>query len=95
MSSIVGHAAVGAAIYLARAKIRDRRAVLALPVLVFLAIAPDLDYPLAWFFHVHTAVRWTHSIVFCLAVATAAWLLTSRQRVTMAWPFGFVAFSIA
>ncbi len=36
--------------------------------LMCVAILPDLDYPLVWFFHVVLPIRYIHSLGFCLGI---------------------------
>lgn len=80
MSSIVGHMAAGTAAYLACNRFSDRRARLALPVFVTLAICPDLDYLAIWLLDAVPSPRFTHSILFGLAAAMIAWLCTRSMR---------------
>lgn len=80
MSSLLGHAAAGAAFYLANNRLGDRQAIRALPVFIFLAVCPDLDYLSIWLFHAVPAPRITHSAAFGLATASLVWMSTARLR---------------
>lgn len=80
MSSIVGHAATGAAIYLAHGRLGDRRGLWALSAFVFLAICPDLDYLAIWLFHAVPAPRITHSALFGLGTASLVWWVIEHAR---------------
>lgn len=80
MSSLLGHAAAGVAFYLANNRLNDRQAIRALPVFVFLAICPDLDYLSIWLFHAVPAPRITHSAAFGLASASLVWMSTGHLR---------------
>ncbi len=80
MSSLLGHAAAGVAFYWANNRLSDRQAIRALPVFVFLAICPDLDYLSIWLFHAVPAPRITHSAAFGLASASLVWMSTGHLR---------------
>ncbi len=80
MSSVVGHAAAGVAAYLACHRPGARPSFRALPVFVFLAVCPDLDYLAIWMSHAVPAPRVTHSLLFGLATATAVWLCAKPLR---------------
>ncbi len=73
LSSLIGHVAVGAALYLGHAGSRLPYPRIALPVLALLAVMPDFDYFAFWFFGIDTNPRFTHSLVFATAAALAAW----------------------
>lgn len=73
MSSILGHAAAGAAAYFAYGRVSYRSGFLLLPVIVFLAICPDLDYLALWILNLHVTPRFTHSLIFGVLTALAAW----------------------
>jgi hypothetical protein len=62
MSSLFAHAAVGAAL-----AGTGRRPWACRCATAAAALAPDLDYPLAWFAGVRFPIRYTHSLGFCLA----------------------------
>jgi len=80
MSSLVGHLACGVAVYLAQpAHHRAPRALL--PVLVWLAICPDLDYLAFWLWHIDFQPRFSHSIAFAVATSTLAYLALWRWRI--------------
>lgn len=89
MSSIIGHAATGIAVYLARNRLGDRRSLWALPVFAFAAICPDFDYFAVWLFHYPAQPRISHSILFAAAVSLAAWWGTRRfaERTSANVPF--------
>ena len=76
MSSIIGHAAAGAAAYLACNRLVNNRSWWALPVFTFLAICPDLDYFAVWLFGYTANPRISHSILFALVMSLLAWWCT-------------------
>lgn len=78
MSSFVGHAGAGAATFLAAYRWSNRASRAVLPAAVALAISPDLDYLALWLLHTHGPLRLTHSLLFCLLAALAAWWLLPR-----------------
>jgi inner membrane protein len=80
MSSIVGHAGAGVAVYLACNRASDRTTLRALPAFVLLAVCADLDYFAIWLWHVHATPRLTHTLVFCFAASLIVWLGTRRWR---------------
>lgn len=80
MSSLIGHVAAGAAVFLAYNRMSERKALWALPAFVLLAIGPDLDYLAFWLFHAIPSPRITHSLLFALAAASLIWLSTSYLR---------------
>lgn len=95
MSSIVGHAGAGVAVYLCSAGVKYRRARLALPMLVLLAIVPDFDYLAYWIFGIHAEPRFTHSLVFALLASGLAWRLTGFLRRSDPGFPGFLACGVA
>ncbi len=80
MSSFVGHVAAGTAIYLSCHRLGDKPVRWALPVLVLLAISPDVDYLPRWLLGVDPQVRFTHSLLFCLGMSGLAWALSAPLR---------------
>lgn len=76
MSSFLGHAAAGAAIFLCRSRLDAPHARWALLLCVLLALAPDADYLLIWFFQFPARPRLTHTLLFCLGVSALAGLVT-------------------
>ncbi len=74
MSSFVGHAAAGAAIYLSQRKLQPLRYNSGLAMCVLLAVAPDLDYLVSWIARIKIEPRATHSILFCLGIALLAYV---------------------
>lgn len=89
MSSIVGHAATGIAVYLACNRLGDRRSLWALPVFAFGAVCPDFDYFAVWLFHYSALPRISHSILFAVAVSLMAWWSTRHlvKRTSANVPF--------
>jgi len=90
VSSFVGHASVGVALYASRHALRARPVWWALPVMVFLAMSPDIDYLGLWLLSIVPRPRITHSLLFCLGVATFAWAAVvlrgdSARRVLPWW----------
>ena len=80
MSSFVGHAAVGVSLCLARNRLDAPQVRWALPLLVLLAISPDLDYLALWIFHFQPHPRVTHSLLFCLGASLLAWVASEPAR---------------
>ncbi len=64
MSSFVGHSLTGAVIYFYDHQ-TSKNSLLWLCWLMFLAIFPDIEYGLLWFFGTSFPIRFTHSFVFC------------------------------
>ena len=95
MSSIIGHLAAGAAVHLSRSRCTDPQARTALPLLLFLAIAPDLDYLPLWLLGTTSSARFSHSLLFCLALSTVIWLLFLPVRRKNASFPGWLALFIA
>lgn len=79
MSSLIGHAAAGATAFLATYRLHDAQARPLLPVFALLAICPDFDYFALWFFHAAAETRFTHSLLFCVVVATIAAIVLRRS----------------
>ena len=73
MSSLIGHVAVGTALYLGHAGSRSPYPRMALPVLVLLAVLHDFDYFAIWFFGIDTHPRFTHSLAFAVGASLVAW----------------------
>lgn len=89
MSSFLGHAGTGMALFLSRSPLRSPSARLGLPACVLLAIAPDLDYLAYWLFHANAEPRWTHSLLFALAASLLVWQalrLTGSVARSLPWP---------
>lgn len=80
MTTFIGHAATGAAIYLCKNRLNEPQTRWGLPLLIFLAIAPDLDYLLLWFFKFNLQSRISHSLAFCLFISTLLWILIHKFR---------------
>ena len=75
MSSIFGHALIGASIGdNANPKSKADKAFLYL-FFVALSINPDLDYLPTWFFGLNMEPRYSHSVLGCLAISLAGLLL--------------------
>ena len=91
MSSFLGHIASGAAVYLAQ-KHRQQKSGWLLPVLILLAIFPDLDYLAFWFFDINFEPRFSHSLWVCLGISGIAWLATWRFRIPFTM-FALASFS--
>jgi inner membrane protein len=90
MSSFLGHASTGAALFLAQSPLRSPVARLGLPACVLLAIAPDFDYLAYWLLHVNSEPRWTHSLLFALAASLMVWLALRQSGSaarSIAWPW--------
>ncbi|HEX8611201.1 MAG TPA: metal-dependent hydrolase [Telluria sp.] len=91
MSSLIGHAATGAAVFFAHAPGAPPRPRLALALLVALALLPDLDYLPYWLFGIHSEPRWTHSLIVALAASALAWAASRHAREGAALPFAALA----
>jgi inner membrane protein len=79
MSSIVGHAAAGVTVFLSCVRWRDPRTRLAVVPCVFLATCADFDYVAVWGFGYAVNPRFTHSVLFALAIAGV--VRTAMRRV--------------
>ena len=89
MSSFLGHASTGVALFLSQSTLRSPAARFGLPACVVLAIAPDFDYFAYWLFHVNSEPRWTHSLLFALAASLLvrqALRLSGDAARTISWP---------
>jgi inner membrane protein len=75
MSSLFGHALVGAALYFAKPRPIVSATLLMGGVVVGLAVLPDCDYLVFWLLGFEIEPRLTHSLGFCLGVGFAAGLL--------------------
>ncbi|MDR0777358.1 MAG: metal-dependent hydrolase [Azonexus sp.] len=95
MSSIIGHAATGAAAYLACNQLGNKRSWWALPAFMFVAICPDFDYFAIWLFNYSANPRISHSILFAVAMSLLTWWGTRHlaRRTSVTAPF--VAFLLA
>jgi membrane-bound metal-dependent hydrolase YbcI (DUF457 family) len=80
MTTFFGHAATGAAIYLGTNRLTEPHARWALPLLVFLAVAPDFDYIFLWLFNISPQPRISHSLSFCFIISSLTWALTIKLR---------------
>lgn len=95
MSSLLGHATAGAAIYFSHKRLDSSRSRWLLPLFILLAILPDFDYLGVWLFKLSPEPRVSHSLAFCLAAAAVVWLLTARVRRGIPDPPKFSAFALA
>jgi inner membrane protein len=95
MSSLIGHAATGAAIAFARQGLAAPQARRTLTLLVLLAIVPDFDYFGFWLFGIDLQPRATHSLVFCLGAAAMAWMLANRRADHDRPPIGFFPLALS
>lgn len=80
MSSLMGHAAAGLAVYLARHRLQEQRSWPALPIYVGLAICADFDYLALWLFDGRVVPRLTHTVAFAVVAAGLARLGTAHRR---------------
>lgn len=96
MSSFVGHALAGAVIHCSGGRSSGPPARWSLPLLVVLAVAPDLDYLLLWLWGLDCDPRISHSLICCLLMSVVAWLsclpLCTRGGMR---PPGLLAMSLA
>lgn len=75
MSSLLGHALVGASLYLAESRSASRSALLMGGLVTGLAVLPDLDYLVFWLLKFEIEPRFTHSLGFCLGTGLGAGLV--------------------
>ncbi len=75
MSSIFGHSLIGATLYAGGKKAGAKVSVFWLAIVIFLAVAPDLDYLFYWITSSKSDFRVTHSLMFCLGLGMGIWLL--------------------
>ncbi|MDR2208946.1 MAG: metal-dependent hydrolase [Azoarcus sp.] len=89
MSSIIGHAATGAAAYLACNRLENKRSWWLLPPFVFVATCPDFDYFAIWLLGYSANPRISHSILFAAAMALMVWWGTRHfaRRTSATAPF--------
>lgn len=73
MSSFLGHALIGTALFARNHKLDTSRDVLSCLFVAGLAMSPDVDYLFRWFFNARPPLRYTHSLCFCLCVGLMAW----------------------
>jgi hypothetical protein len=95
MSSIIGHASIGIAVYLSQARLSDTQSRYLPPLLVLVAIFPDFDYLLNWLFGISFQTRITHSLAFCLTLSILIWGSLAPIRAKGSHLSGIVAFSTA
>lgn len=75
MSSFIGHALAGATIHFSGQRNNGPAARWSLPVLIILAVAPDLDYLPLWLWGMDCNPRLSHSLACCLLLSVVAWLI--------------------
>lgn len=75
MSSLIGHALIGSALFAREHKIDSPKAALLCFFMAGLAVSPDVDYIIRWLFHYRIEPRYTHSIGYCLAMGLIAWAM--------------------
>ena len=81
MSSLIAHLAAGATAYACRrSHSSPARDLPLLAACLTLAVLPDLDYLLWWFWRIAVEPRLTHSLSFAVASALLAWLLLRGWR---------------
>ena len=85
----------GAIVYFAALPLQRASARRLLPLLMLLAVCPDLDYLGIWIFEVTFYPRFTHSLMFTLGAATSAWLAVWLSRRAAATPILWAALTIA
>ncbi len=68
-----------------------------LPLFILLALLPDFDYFSFWIFKINAEPRFTHSLAFCLAASTLAWvclpLAGLERRLTALLPLSLASCS--
>ena len=74
MSSLIGHAATGAAIYLSQRTLQPFKYGAGFGTCLLLAVAPDLDYLAQWIGQIKIEPRVTHSILCCFGMAMLAYV---------------------
>jgi hypothetical protein len=77
MSSFLGHTITGATIYFHKRQ-TSGRSWFWLFWLIVLAVFPDIEYGLLWFFGVTSSIRVTHSVVFCSILPVCTWFYLRR-----------------
>ena len=95
MSSIIGHAATGAAAYLTCNRFGNKQSLWVLPVFAFVAICPDFDYFAIWLFNYSANLRISHSILFTVIVSLLVWSGTRHPAVRTSANVPFVALFLA
>jgi inner membrane protein len=80
MSTLIAHLAAGTAIYFCYGRLHSLHTWWAWPCFVLLAVMPDFDYFAIWIFGIRQSVRLTHTLLFCLAMGMAAWMLTRHRH---------------
>ena len=93
MSTLVGHALAGAVIHYSGKRREPAPARWALPLLVVLAVAPDLDYLPLWLWGLDCNPRFSHSLACCLLLSVAVWLICQPLRTRGLHPPGLMAMS--
>lgn len=78
MSSLVAHAATGAAIFFAQSSRPPFKTSVGAAACVLLALLPDADYLAWWLLRLQIEPRITHSLLFCCASALGFWLIWRR-----------------
>jgi len=73
MSSIIGHVATGAAVYLACNRLENKRSWWLFAVFVFVTICPDFDYLAIWLLGYSANPRISHSILFAVVMSLIVW----------------------
>jgi len=79
MSSFVGHALAGAVVHCSGRR-SSGPARWSLPLLVVLALTPDLDYLPLWLWGLDCNPRFSHSLAFCLLLSVTVWLICKPLR---------------
>lgn len=95
MSTFVGHALAGAVIHYSGQRREPAPARWALPLLVVLAVAPDLDYLPLWLWGLDCNPRFSHSLACCLLLSVALWLGCQPLRTRGLHPPGLITMSLA
>ena len=95
MSSFIGHATAGAAIYLSQGRLSSPQARWALPLFILLAVFPDFDYVGRWFLGADMQPRVTHTLAFCVAFGILAWVSTTKLRADVRHPPTLAAYVLA
>ncbi len=75
MSSFIAHAMTGSTVAAASQQSFTQRRRLIF-ILTLLAILPDLDYLLIWFFDIRPQIRITHSILFAVTSSSVMWVIS-------------------
>lgn len=84
MSSLLGHALIGSALFARKHKIDTARALVNCCLVIGLAASPDIDYLINWLFAYAINPRYTHSLLYCLTISLIAWCFVRLLKINIA-----------